>query len=123
MLFEGRRCCLIKENNSTPRLSWKKGVIEKLIIGNDKNVRGASVRTTHGKSTKTVLLNRPLQLLILQELSTSENVETVEKDNELLHSIIEKHYDITLDENIVKIRSKRLAAKNANIMNKLMFEQ
>ena len=32
MLFEGR-CCTCKENNSTPRLSWKKGVIEKLIIG------------------------------------------------------------------------------------------
>ena len=48
---------LIKENNSTPRLSWKKGVIEKLIIENDKNVRGASVRTTYGKSTKTVVLN------------------------------------------------------------------
>ena len=27
---------LIKENDSTPRLSWKKEVIKKLIIGNDK---------------------------------------------------------------------------------------
>ena len=70
---------LIKENNSAPRLSWKKGVTEKLIIGNDKNVRSASVRTTYGKSTETVVLDRPLQLLIPLELSTSENVETVEK--------------------------------------------
>ena len=45
---------LIKENNSIPQLSWKKRVIEKLIIGNDKNVRGASVRTTYGKLTKAV---------------------------------------------------------------------
>ena len=55
--------------------------------------------------------------------STSENVQSVEKDNEPLQSIIEKHDDITPDENIEKIRSKCLAAKNASIMNKLMFEQ
>ena len=79
MLFEGRRCCTCKENNSTPRLSWKKGVIEKLIIGNGKNVRGASVRTKYRKSTKAIVLNRPLQLLIPLELSSSENVETIEK--------------------------------------------
>ena len=48
---------LMKEHNSTTRLNWKKGVIKKLIIENDKNVRGASVRTTYGKSTKTVVLN------------------------------------------------------------------
>ena len=115
---------LIKENNSTSRLSWKKGVIKKLIIGNGKNVRGASVRTKYRKSTKAIVLNRPLQLLIPLELSSSENVETIEKDkNEPLQTVIEKHCDITPDENIENRRSKRLAAKNANIMNKLMFEQ
>ena len=51
---------LMKENNSTPRLSWKKRVIEKLILGNDKKVRGASVRATYGISTKTVVLKRSL---------------------------------------------------------------
>ena len=124
MLFEGRRCCTCKENNSTPRLSWKKGVIEKLIIGNDKNVRGPSVRTTYRKSTKAIVLNRPLQLLIPLQLSSSENVETIKKDkNEPIQSIIEKHCDITLDENIDNRRSKRLATKNGNIMDKLMSEQ
>ena len=34
----------MKENNSTSRLSWKKGVIEKLIIGNEKNVRKKRTR-------------------------------------------------------------------------------
>ena len=115
---------LVKENNSTPRLSWKKGVIEKLIIGNDKNVRDASARTKYGKSTKVIVLNRPLQLPIPLELSSSENIETIEKDkNKPLQSIIEKHCDITPDENIESWRSKRLAAKNVNIVNKLMFEQ
>ena len=59
---------------------------------NDKNVRGASVRTTYGKSTKTVVLNRPSQLHIVQELSTSENDQ-----NHPLQSIIEKICDITPD--------------------------
>ena len=109
---------LIKENNSTPWLSWKKGVIEKLIIGNNKNVRGASVRT------KTIVLNRPLQLLIPLELSSSENVETIKKDkNKPLQKIIEKRFDFTLVENIENRRSIRLAGKNANVMNKLMFGQ
>ena len=63
---------LMKENNSTPRLSWKKRVIEKLILGNDKKVRGASVRATYGKSTEAVVLKRSLQLFVPLELSTSE---------------------------------------------------
>ena len=80
MLFKGRDVVLIKENSSTPSLSWKKGFIEKLIIGNDKNVRGAPVRTTYRKSTKTVVLKGSLPLLTPQELSASENVETIEED-------------------------------------------
>ena len=84
---------LIKGNNSTPWLSRKKGVIEKLIIGKDKNVRGASVRTTYKKSTKAIVLNRPLQLLIPLELSSSENVKTIKTDkNKQLQSIIEKQW-------------------------------
>ena len=113
---------LIKENNPTPRLSWKKEVIEKLIIGNDKNVRGVSVRGTYGKSTKTVVLNRPLQLLISLEWSWSENVETVQKDKSApLQSIIEKHCDSTPDENIENRRSKRLAAKKRKYYEKISF--
>ena len=34
--FKDGDVVLIKENNPTTRLNWKKGVIEKLIIGNDK---------------------------------------------------------------------------------------
>ena len=114
----------IKENNSTPRLSWKKGVIEKVIIGKNKNVRGTPVWTKFGKSTKIIVLNRPLQQLIRLELSSSENVQTIGKENmEPLLSIIEKHCDISPDENIENRRSERLAAKNTNIMNKLMFQQ
>ena len=114
----------IKENNSTPRLSWKKGVIEKVIIGKNKNVRGTPVWTKFGRSTKIIVLNRPLQQLIRLELSSSENVQTIGKENmEPLLSIIEKHCDISPDENIENRRSERLAAKNTNIMNKLMFQQ
>ena len=76
-------------------------------------------RTTYGKLTKGVVLYRPLQLHIPVELTTSENVEPIEKDkNKSLQSIIEKHCDITPDKNIENRRSKRLAPTNANIMNK-----
>ena len=67
-------------------------MIEKLITCKDRNVSGASVRATYKKSTKTVVLNRPSQLLIPLELLISENVRIIENDkNELLQSIIEKH--------------------------------
>ena len=114
---------LIKENDFTPRLNWKKGIIEKLLIGDDKNVRGASVRTTYGKSTKNVVLNRPLQLLIPLELSTCEDIETIR--DESMQRLIEKHNNISTDdiEPNENLRSKRLAAKNANIINKLLSEQ
>ena len=114
---------LIKENNSTPRLSLKKGVIEKVIIGKNKNVRGTPAWTKFGKSAKILVLNRPLQQLIPLELSSSENVQTIGKENmEPLLSIIEKHCDISPNENIENRRSERLAARNTNIMNKLMFQ-
>lgn len=68
--------------------------------------------------------NRPLQLLISRELLTSENVQIMEKDkNKRLQSIIEKYCYITPNENIVNRRSRRLVARNANLMNNLMFEQ
>ena len=90
--------------------------MKKLITGKDKNVRGESVRTTYRKSTKTVVLNRPSQLLNPLELLTSENVQIIEKDkNERLQSIIEKHCYITTDKNIVNRRSRRLAASNAKL--------
>ena len=38
-----------------------------------------TVRTTYGKSTRTVVLNRPLQLLILLELSRSGYLDTIKK--------------------------------------------
>ena len=48
----------------------------------------------------------------------------MEKDkNKRLQSIIEKYCYITPNENIVNRRSRRLVARNANLMNNLMFEQ
>ena len=54
---------LIKQD-VVPRIRWKKGIVEKLIIGKDGFVRGAVLRTNQNKSDKTSLINRPLQLLI-----------------------------------------------------------
>ena len=47
---------LLKE--SSPRGTWKLGMIEEIIMSKDDEVRGAAVRTASGK-----LLNRPLNFL------------------------------------------------------------
>ena len=116
---------LIKENNSIPQLSWKKRVYNwKTNYWEWQKCQRCISSNNIWEIDKSSILNRPLQLLIPLELSSSENVETIEKDkNEPLQTIIEKHCDITPDENIENRGSKHLAAKNVNIMNKLMFEQ
>ena len=58
---------LLKE--SSPRGTWKLGMIEELITSKDNEVRAATVRTASGK-----LLNRPLNFLYPLECSeVSEN--------------------------------------------------
>ena len=89
-----------------------------------KRQRCISSNSIWKKSTKTAVLNRPLQLLISLGLSTSENVKTIKKDkSNPWQSIIEKRCDIAPDQNIGNRRLKSLVARNRNIMNILMFEQ
>ena len=42
---------IIKENNNTPRSSWRTGRVDSLVVGTDGHVRGAKLRTisTDGK--------------------------------------------------------------------------
>ena len=88
-----------------------------------KRQRGISSNTIWKKWTKTVVLNRPLQLFILLGLWKFENVKTIKKDkNKPWQIIIEKLCDIAPDESIGNRRSKRLVARNANIMNILMVQ-
>ena len=64
-----------------------------------------------------------MQLFILLGLSKFENVKTIKKDkNKPRQIIIEKLYDIAPDESTWNRRSKRLVARNSNIMNILMVQ-
>ena len=52
------------KGDSAPRLSWQKGKVEKLIYGHDNLVRGADVRVYQDKLGETIVIRRPLQLLV-----------------------------------------------------------
>ena len=52
------------KGDSPPRLSWQKGKVEKLIYGDDNLVRGSDVRVFQDKLGKTIVIRRPLQLLV-----------------------------------------------------------
>ena len=74
---------------------------------------------------ETIVLNRPLQLLIPLELSTSENVDTIEKAKTNRYKVLLKNIVILhrMKIEIEDKRSKSLGARNTNIINKLMFKQ
>ena len=56
------------KGDSAPRLSWQKGKVEKLIYGDDNLVRGADVCVYQDKLGKTIVIRRPLQLLVPLEV-------------------------------------------------------
>ena len=50
---------LINEDDHTPRINWKRGVIVELISGKDNQIRGVTLRVLgNGKYS---LLKRPVQ--------------------------------------------------------------
>ena len=59
---------LVKGDN-IPRLSWRKGKIEKLISGDDGLIRGADIRVYQRNLDKTVVIRRPIQLLVPLEVT------------------------------------------------------
>ena len=76
--------CVLNVNNivlvksdSTPRLSLRKGKVEKLTYGDDNLVRGADVRVYQDKLGKTIVIRRPLQLL-----GPLEGTNIIHNDNE-----------------------------------------
>ena len=68
--------CVLKVNdivlvkdNSAPRLSWRKGKVEKSIFGDDNLVREADVRVYQDNLGKTIVICRPLRLLVPLEVT------------------------------------------------------
>ena len=99
--------CLLKVNNivlakgdSAPRLSWRKGKVEKLIYGDDNLVRGADVHVYQDKLGKTIVIRRPLQFLVPLELT-----KIIHNNNEINEPTNE--------------RSRRLASLNADLIRQL----
>ena len=65
-------------DHSIPRLSWRKGKIEKLIYGEGNLVRRADVCVYQDGLGKTMVIRRPLQLLVLSEVTS-----IIHNDNEV----------------------------------------
>ena len=72
------------KGNSPLCLSWQKGKVEKLIYGDDNLVRGADVRVYQDIFGKTIVIRRPLQLLVPLEVKNiiHNNNETNKPANE-----------------------------------------
>ena len=66
------------KGDSAPRLPWRKGKVEKLIYGDDNLVRGADVCVYHDNLGKTIVIRRPLQLLVPLEVTN-----IIHNDNEI----------------------------------------
>ena len=98
--------CVLKVNDivllkgdSAPRLSWRKGKVEKLIYG-DNLVRGADVHVYKDKLGETIVIRRPLQLLVSLEVTNK-----IHNDNEI---------NVPANE-----RPRRLASLNADLIRQL----
>ena len=57
------------KGDSAPRLSRQKRKVEKLIYGDDNLVHGADVCVYQDKLGKTIVIRRPLQLLVQFEVT------------------------------------------------------
>ena len=94
---------LIKEENKSSKL-WRKGLVTKLIKGNDNLIRGAKLKVYQSSPNTCTNINGPLQLLVpfevTQERTPDEKEITNRRDNS-----IEK-----------LIRPRRAAAQNADIL-------
>ena len=108
------------QEEKTKRNAWKIGIIEDLIRGKDKVVRGAKVRKL--VSGKPEILNRPLQKLIPLESYQGKNEEECKngKKKEKMSKDVNDERNVELG---VKInRPRRAAAANARMKSHLMLE-
>ena len=99
--------CVLKVNDivlvksdSAPRLSWQKGKVEKLIYGDRNLVRGVDVRVYQDNLGKTIVIRRPLQLLVPLEVTN-----IIHNDNYTNEAVNE--------------RPRRLASLNADLTRQL----
>ena len=80
---------LIKDDEKQPRLQWKKGVIEELIVGRDEKIRGAVIRTMSRDGTK-ILIKRDIKRLIPFELPKEINDNFGKRESVLNADLVRK---------------------------------
>ena len=105
---------LLHDDNSK-RGQWKVGVIERLVVGKDGQVRGASVRTTMQGKGKLQYLNRPLQKLFPLEITSVD-----QKSEQKVEEPKKGEVGVANDER--GGRATRVAAKTARIKTRLMLD-
>ena len=66
---------VVKEDNFTPRNSWKLGLVDSLVIGQDQHVRGANL-ITRSKEGRRSVVTRPLQKIVPFEIVSDSDEPT-----------------------------------------------
>ena len=69
---------VVKGDTFTPRNSWKLGLVDSLVIGQDQHVRGANL-ITRSKEGRRSVVTRPLQKIVPFEI-VSDSDEPTETD-------------------------------------------
>ena len=100
---------LIKEENKSSKL-WRKGLVTKLIKGNDNLIRGAKLKVYQSSPNTCTNINGPLQLLVPFEVTQERTPDEKEITNRTVNSI-EK-----------LLRPRRAAAQNADILRWLAMK-
>ncbi len=113
---------LVEEDNKK-RGQWKTGVIKEVIVGQDKEVRGATVRLI-GKG-KPITLNRSVRKLYPLEINCNveRDVDRVE-GNEVEDEELEKEVNVEVAElERPASRARRAAAVDAQWKTRFMLDQ
>ena len=106
---------LIKQEN-LPRLKWHKGRVMNFVAGQDKLIRGVTLRAIKS-SGKIITLKRPLQHLV--PLEVREENEPADKSSD---SNINDGNTINVNTEKELRKSRRVAAMNANLIRRLNEE-
>ena len=102
----------IKQEN-LPRLKWHKGRVVNFVAGQDKLIRGVTLRAINN-SGKIITLKRPLQHLV--PLEVREENEPADKSSD---SNINDDNTINVNTEKVLRKSRRVAAMNVNLIRRL----
>ena len=97
-----------------PKLYWKMGKVEDLIMGADGAVRGATVRTRSGSGL--VLLKRPIQRLFPLEVSSDPGGTCLSTDHVESEQEVSLEKDLPEPQNLPepqRIRPQRVASQRA----------